>query len=69
MTYDLLLGLASVVVLGTAAQWLGWRLRLPSILLLLLFGFAAGPAGVNVVRPDALFGPLLLPLVSLSVAV
>ena len=36
-------GLAAIIVLGVGAQWLGWRLRLPSILLLLLFGFLAGP--------------------------
>ena len=37
------IGLAAILVLGVAAQWLAWRLKLPSILLLLLFGFAAGP--------------------------
>ena len=35
--------LAAVFVLGIGAQWLAWRTRLPSILLLLLFGFLAGP--------------------------
>ncbi len=34
---------ASIIILGVAAQWLAWRLRLPSILLLLLLGFVAGP--------------------------
>ncbi|MEL7238815.1 MAG: cation:proton antiporter, partial [Planctomycetota bacterium] len=36
-------GLTAVLVLGVFAQWLGWRLRVPGILLLLLFGFLAGP--------------------------
>jgi len=63
MDLPLIVALASIVVLGMGAQWLSWRLRLPSILLLLLFGFAAGPT----LRPDELFGDLLLPLVSLSV--
>ena len=35
--------LALVLVLGVSAQWLAWRLKVPSILLLLLFGFLAGP--------------------------
>lgn len=62
----LLAELAAVVVLGIGAQWLAWRLRLPSILLLLAFGFLAGPA-TGFIDPDALFGELLFPLVSISV--
>ena len=31
-----------VLVLGIVAQWLAWRLQLPSILLLLGFGFLLG---------------------------
>ncbi len=61
-------GLAGVVLIGIAAQWIAWRTRLPSILLLLLFGLVAGPI-TGFIRPDDLFGPLLFPLVSLSVAI
>lgn len=60
--------LVAIVGLGIAAQWLAWRLRLPSILLLLGIGILVGPV-LGVLRPDQLFGPLLLPIVSLSVAV
>ena len=67
MTEHLLLGVASVIVLGIAAQWLAWRLHLPAILLLLLCGFLAGPV-TGLLDPDSLFGDLLFPLVSLSVA-
>ena len=35
--------LTLLVVLGVSAQWIAWRLKVPSILLLLAFGFAAGP--------------------------
>jgi len=62
-------GLVSVAVLGAAAQWLGWRLRLPAILLLLLFGFGAGPEGLGLVLTDAMFGDLLLPFVAVAVAI
>lgn len=60
-------------------QWLAWRLRLPAILLLLLAGLLIGPASAwmaghgwiaqRLVDPDDLFGGLLLPVVSLSVAI
>ncbi|WP_153557075.1 cation:proton antiporter [Roseimaritima sediminicola] len=82
---ELLSYLALVPALGILAQWLAWRTRLPSILLLLLFGIALG----QFINPDQLLedltgaaklesltgeasqvGPaLLFPLVSLSVAV
>lgn len=61
-----LLGLTSIFVLGIGAQWIAWRLRLPSILLLLAFGFLAGPVS-GWLDPDAMFGELLFPLVSLCV--
>ncbi|MFD2255518.1 cation:proton antiporter [Luteolibacter algae] len=37
-----LLYLTLILVLGVAAQWLAWKFKLPSILLLLGFGFALG---------------------------
>jgi len=60
-------GLMAIAALGIGAQWLAWRLKLPSILLLLAFGLGAGSLGW--VDPDALFGELLFPIVSLSVGV
>lgn len=61
-------GLALVLILGVSAQWLAWRIRQPSIVLLLLTGVVAGPV-TGWLDPDALFGNLLQPVVSLSVAV
>lgn len=69
MHESFVIGLVSVAVLGGAAQWLGWRLRLPAILLLLIFGVAAGPEGLGLVQTDAMFGDLLLPFVAISVAI
>ncbi len=63
----ILLGIAAILVLGVSAQWLAWRLGLPSILLLLLYGIVAGP-WLGLIRPDEMFGRLLTPLVSLAVA-
>jgi NhaP-type Na+/H+ or K+/H+ antiporter len=68
MHENVLIGLASIIVLGIGAQWLAWVLRLPSILLLLAAGLIAGPA-TGFLDPDGLLGDLLLPIVSLSVAV
>ncbi|MCB8966585.1 MAG: cation:proton antiporter [Ardenticatenaceae bacterium] len=68
MSEHLLLGVAAIIVLGVSAQWFAWRLRLPSILLLLLFGFLAGPI-TGIIEPDVLFGDLLFPVVSISVAI
>lgn len=59
--------LAALLVFGVASQWIAWRIRLPSILVLLLVGFLLGPV-TGILRPDDLFGKLLFPFVSLSVA-
>jgi NhaP-type Na+/H+ or K+/H+ antiporter len=66
--HDGLTGLVVVLALGMSAQWLAWRLRVPAILLLLVFGVIAGPVA-GWLDPDALIGDLLFPGVSLAVAV
>ncbi len=68
MSQQLLIALAGIVTLGIAAVWLAWRIHLPSILLLLIFGFVAGPI-TGFLDPDAIFGELLFPIVSISVAI
>lgn len=68
--------LVLVLTLGIGAQWLAWRLKIPSILLLLVFGICLGiwisPDEVlgKLAGTDSSFAPkLLFPIVSLSVAV
>ncbi|MCB9436265.1 MAG: cation:proton antiporter [Anaerolineales bacterium] len=68
MHHSILFEVAAVLVLGVGAQWLAWRLGLPSILLLLSFGFLAGPI-TGLVETDALLGDLLQPFVSASVGI
>jgi NhaP-type Na+/H+ or K+/H+ antiporter len=68
MNERFLIGIASIIVAGIVAQWLAWRLKWPSIVLLLGLGFFAGPV-TGLIRPDEVLGPLLFPLVSLCVAV
>ncbi|MEQ9207100.1 MAG: sodium:proton antiporter [Phycisphaerales bacterium] len=67
--------LTAVLLLGIGAQWVAWRLKIPSILLLLIFGLLAGPVmrqltdgGSFSINPDEIFGSdLLLALVGISV--
>lgn len=68
MSEEIITGLAIIVILGISAQWIAWRLRIPSILLLLLFGFIAGPV-TGILDPDTVMGDALLPVVTMSVAV
>lgn len=62
------LGLTLILTLGATAQWLAWRFKLPSILLLLVFGFVAGPVA-KWINPDLILGKLAEPYISLAVAV
>ena len=65
---DLVVGLAVILALGMGAEWCAWVLRLPSVLVLLIAGFVAGPV-LGILNPDALLGDALVPLVSVFVAV
>lgn len=60
--------LAAIGVAAMACQWIAWRMRLPAILFLLLAGLIAGPVA-GWLNPDAVFGDLLFPFISMSVAV
>ena len=66
--HAILVGIALVIVLGVSAQWLAWRFRLPSILLLLVFGFVAGPV-VGLLEPQALQGNWVFAFVSVSIGI
>ena len=63
---EILKEMAVIAVFAIGAQWVAWRLRFPSILLLLLSGFLLGPV-LGVVNPDELLGESLFPIVSMSV--
>lgn len=68
MHNDFLVAISSIVVLGIAAQWLSWLLRLPAVLLLIVVGIIIGPVG-GYLNPDEILSDLLVPIVSLSVAI
>ena len=65
--HDIVL-LCSLAVVGFACSWLAWRLKLPAILFLLFAGVLAGPV-LGWIDPDAIFGELLTPIVSVAVAI
>lgn len=60
--------LAMIAVVALTSQWLAWYTKIPAILFLLIAGIVLGPA-FGVLNPDDIFGELLFPLISLSVAV
>ena len=60
--------ICGVIAVGFACQWIAWRTKLPAILFLLLAGVAAGPV-LGVLDANALFGDLLVPIVSIAVAI
>lgn len=68
MSEHVIISLGFIVLLGFAAQWISWAIKLPSILFLLLFGLLAGPV-LGFINPDKLLGEVLIPFVSISVAV
>jgi NhaP-type Na+/H+ or K+/H+ antiporter len=61
-------GLTLILVLGIAAQVVGWYTRIPSIVILIGAGLLAGPV-FGWLQPEAVFGDLLTPFISLSVAI
>ena len=68
MNESIALSIAAIGILALACQWLAWWVKLPAIMFLLLAGIIVGPVN-GWLNPDLLFGDLLFPIVSLSVAV
>jgi NhaP-type Na+/H+ or K+/H+ antiporter len=64
---EIVIGLATIVVFGVGAQWIGRRSGIPALLLLLPAGVLAG--GVfGLVEPEQLFGDALYPGITLLVS-
>jgi NhaP-type Na+/H+ or K+/H+ antiporter len=63
-----IIAFAFIGLISFASQWLAWRVKLPAILFLLASGLLIGPV-TQQFNPDALFGDLLFPLISLAVAI
>ncbi len=63
-----IIGITGIILIGILAQWLGWRLRIPAILLLSAAGIIVGPV-TGVLNPETIFGDSLFALISLAVAI
>jgi len=68
MDHHLIQIVALIALLGVTAQWVAWRLKLPAIIFLALFGVIAGPV-LGLVRPATDLAGLLHPMVKLGVAI
>ncbi|QTH63081.1 sodium:proton antiporter [Psychrosphaera ytuae] len=65
---DSTMALVIVGLLSIGCQFLAHRVKLPAILFLLVVGIIVGPV-TGVLNADSIFGDLLFPVVSLSVAI
>ena len=68
MEDQILLLVVGVAVAGVFGQWLGWRLKIPAIIPLLLIGALLGPIG-GVVKPSAMLGEVMRPAIGMAVAI
>ncbi|MGI2335270.1 MAG: cation:proton antiporter [Dehalogenimonas sp.] len=68
MTEHIMTGLTLILVLGITSQLIGWYTRIPSIVILIGVGLLAGPV-LGWIHPEQIFGELLNPFISLSVAI
>ncbi len=65
---ELLPIIVAILILGIGAQLVSWRLRVPSVLFLILIGLAIGDSGLGLVTMET-FGDGLQTVVGVSVAV
>lgn len=60
--------LSTILIAGLLSAWIARLFNIPNILLMLITGCILGPV-TGILNPNDLFGDLLLPIVSLSVAI
>lgn len=68
MNLDPMFVLVMIGVMSIVSQLLAYKLKIPAILPLLVTGLVLGP-GIGALNSNMLFGDLLFPIVSLSVAI
>ena len=66
--FDPIVLLVGIGLLSIASQYFAFKLKIPAILPLLIIGILVGPT-FGIIQPDALFGDLLFPFVTLAVAI
>jgi len=65
---DPIISLVAVGLISISCQFLAYKIKLPAILPLLIAGIIVGPV-TGIIDADLLFGDLLFPIESLSVAI
>ena len=68
MIDSILFNIMLVGVLGIASQWLGWRFRLPAIVIMSIVGLLVGPI-FGFINPKDDFGEVFKPIISMAVAI
>ncbi|RYF10711.1 MAG: sodium:proton antiporter, partial [Oxalobacteraceae bacterium] len=68
MENTILLLVVGIAVAGVFGQWLGWKLRVPAIIPLLVIGALLGPIG-GFIRPSVALGEVMRPAIGMAVAI
>jgi NhaP-type Na+/H+ or K+/H+ antiporter len=68
MHQEAVIAISVIGIVAIFCQWFAWWIKLPAIVFLLIAGIVLGPL-TGWLDPEALFGDLLFPMVSLAVAV
>lgn len=63
-----LISIVAIVVLGIFSQWVAWRIKWPSIVIMSIAGLIIGPF-LGLINPEEALGAFYDPLVSLAVAI
>lgn len=63
-----LISIVVIIVLGIFSQWLAWRIKWPSIVIMSIAGLLIGPI-FGLINPEQALGGLYSPIVSLAVAI
>src|SRR5690625_220279 len=68
MTLSLLFEIMLILVLGIGSQWVSWKYRMPSFVVMSLSGLLVGPF-LGFMIPEESFGALYNPFISIAVAI
>lgn len=68
MDPSLLTTIMLIGLLGIGSQWVAWRFRMPAIVVMSIVGLVVGPV-FGVINPEAEFGDLYDPIISVAVAI
>jgi len=58
--------IALISLVSILSQWLGWLMKIPAIVMLLIAGFVLGSI-LNIVQPEIIFNTSLQPIISVAV--